>query len=426
MEPERSKIDLQVNKDNATGVQASVDGKGQAYIAKNITVTNNQNTSSDEPIERKILLLPASLRGADKPSRATEIRRTARAINNSREENVSKDKNRPIYNVLDKDKSDIEGSELSRLLSAINPYIVDISGFEEGIANLVIKDLENSKIEDVDQFISQQFQINAPEIHCIILNGCYAENQATNLIQHIEFLISVGQELSESLVFNFLDEFYYRIGLGWPIDRAYQAGCHELKPFESDQTKFPILRNAEQEKELVLINKKIQEEPSNVTHWNQKASKLQEIGRYKEADQAYARATSLEPQNPLLREEQGDFLEQSGKHEEAASAYKKSSQLLGEKDYRVLWKVGKAYAKADLYSEAVNFYKQALYLEPPMPDNYLIWREYGHVLDKDGRYNESIAAYKKALKYQPKYRASRYEQRWLYRKIYSRTKWMTV
>lgn len=427
MEAERREKNLQANKGQATGFQNSIESGASAYIGTNHvdnSVKIHYSPTKDELTERVILLLPASCHGVEKPSRAREIRQIKRAIRNSH--NNSQIKSRFIFNVIDKDKLDIAEVKLSDLLSAINPYIVEMSGFEEGIATLVIEDLENSEISDVNQFVSRHFEINAPEVHCIVLNGCYAESQADNLIRHIDFLIGISQDLPEELVFTFLDEFYYKIGLGWSIDCAYQAGCHKLEPSESDQTKIPFLRNAKQEQEIDLVNKKIEQDPSNIVHWKQKASKLQKIGRYKAAEQAYAKVTSLEPSNPRLREERGDFLEQSGKHEEAASSYKKSSQLLEEKDYKVLWKAGKAYAGASLYSKAANFYGQALDLKPPTPDNYLICREYGYVLEKDNKYKESIAAYKEALTYQPKYRASRYERRWLYQKIYSKKKAIAV
>lgn len=236
------------------------------------------------------------------------------------------------------------------------------------------------------------------------------------LIQHIDFLVSISKELSVELVLKFLDEFYFQIGLGWPVVRAYRAGLHKISLFELDQTKLPFLRNANWEKELTLIDNKIEEEPLSAVHWQQKASRLQDLGRHKEADQASAKATS---NNPTLREERGDLLEQSGKHKEAASAYKKTSKLLEEKDYKVLWKVGIAYAKAGLYEKAVNFYDKVINLKPPYPDIYIVFREYGYILEKMEEHDKSIVAYKKALRCEPKFRTASYELRWLYQKMHT-------
>ncbi len=116
-------------------------------------------------------------------------------------------------------------------------------------------------------------------------------------------------------------------------------------------------------------------------------------------------------------------LEQLEKYEEAVNAYDKALELEQE-DYKVWWKKGQALVGEKKYSEAVESYDKALALavklEQPSPDRYIICREYASLLEKLTKYQKSIVMCKKSLGFEPRYRASSYLKRQVYKKMYSR------
>lgn len=372
-----------------------------------------------------IFFLSANPRKIDKAVRARETSKITQAIDNATLKRVKAD-NKPLYNVCIH-KPTITARSASQVLATIEPHVIHISGLEDGLANLIVEDTKNNQIENMDSLVADLFRINTSDIHCVVLNGCYLESQARDIVQHSDFLIGIDQNLPEDFTLIFLDEFYFYLGLGKTIENAYDAGRHRLQVLQVDESRIPVLLSGKEEKyrrtlakSLMSIDEEIGKEPNNALRWKQKGSLLQRLRLFKDADNAYDKAASLDPDNPQIREDQGDELEQSGEHVEAEAAYSKALSLLEEDDYKILWKKGKAQARAGQYKEAIASYDALLRLEIPSPDDYLICREYGYIFDKADKPIESITMYKRALKIQPRFRAASYERKWLYQRIYSK------
>lgn len=376
---------------------------------------------------RNILFLSANPKNSNRDSREREILKIEHALGNATLKRKEKGENNPLYNPSI-NQPIATTSDISRLLVTVKPYIIQISGFENELSKLILEDSPGSnRNESVKSLILDLFQNNSLDTHCVVLNGCYLETQAREIVQYVDFIIGINQSLSEELVLIYLDEFYFCLGLGRTVTDAHEAGCHRLTLLQLNEIKMPILLSKKEEtyrrsleKALTVINEAIEKDVTNASRWNQKGSLLQRLHLSEDAAEAYEKAAFLEPENPKIREDQGDDFEQSGEHKEAEAAYSKALELSEEKDYKILWKKGKAQARSGQYISAIYSYSEVLKLEPPSPDNYLIYREYGYIFEKAGRHVDSIAMYTKALQIQPKYRAANYERKWLYKKIYSR------
>jgi tetratricopeptide (TPR) repeat protein len=277
-----------------------------------------------------------------------------------------------------------------------------------------------------EKLIAELFRLHSKSIKCIILNGCYSEVQAREIVQHIDFVIGINQDLEHTNVISFLNEFYYHLGSGRTIRDSYDAGYNLLqRQGLEDINLLPTLLEKYHEikrRELEKCDKKIEKNPTNVELWKKRASLLELLGCAEEANEAYEKASSLAPDDYKIRAEQGDALERSGKHEKAANVYDKALELEPE-DYKVWWKKGKALVKVKKYDEARESYDiavaLAVKLAQPSPDRYIICREYAYLLEKLGEHQKSIAMYKKSLGFEPKYRVSSYVKRQVYKKMYS-------
>jgi tetratricopeptide (TPR) repeat protein len=376
---------------------------------------------------KKILMLSANPDKFEVKSRREEIEKIRNALDRSALARLRQGKQNTVFEPP-LDRPDIRAVDLSRELSIIEPHIINISGCENGIENLMFGcNYTGDILSNPEKAMAKLFKLYNKSVKCIVLNGCFLEKQAIEIVQNIEFVIGIAHETEYATANDFLDEFYFQIGSERTIRDAYQLSCSLLErtaTFRTSTSFSTILLSREDEikrqdleEKLSICDRAIENNQNDIETWKRKASLLRELGRYEEANEVYERASSIAPDDYKIRAEQGDALEQVGKHEKAVIAYEKALEL-EEKDYKIWWKKGKALANATKYSEANIPYRNALILKPPSPDNYVISREYGFILMKIEAYSDSISMYRESLDLEPKYRASSYEKRQAYRKRY--------
>lgn len=404
---------------SGTNYQTQTGANSTNYIGGEHHYYND--VSQGKPKVKKILMLLANPENPEPVRRRKEIKETRDALKRA--------KHGVLCELLD--RPDINAAELSQELSTIEPYIIDISGCDNGIEALTLDGhLGITTFKNPEKLISELFQQYDKSVKCIILNGCYSEVQAREIVLHIDFLIGISRELEDIKVLEFLSEFYYQIGSERTIRDSYNISCNYLKRKGLDDInllptildKSNEIKRRHLEDKLRDCDQGIERSPNNVELWKKRGSLLTDLGRAEEANEAYEKASSLAPENYKIRVEQGDALEQLEKYEKAVNAYDKALELEQE-DYKVWWKKGQALVEAEEYEEAVESYyiavTLAVKLEQPSPDRYIICREYASLLEKLGEYPKSIAMYKKALGFEPRYRASSYEKRQVYKKMYS-------
>jgi len=368
-----------------------------------------------ETEKKVVLMLPASSEVAIHPRWRTESTRIRGAI--GRASNSSE-------KIELQDRPFIHSDELPEELTKLQPYIVHITGIANGIEKLI---LGNSYQKNQDELINELFELYSGVVHCVILSGCHSEQQVREIVQHIEFVITISSDLEETHAVNFLNEFYYQLASEPEIARSYKLGCHLLKKQENfDSSNLPKLlikseeiKHRELEKELKSYTELIEEDQNNVNLWENKARLLIELGHIKEAEEAFERASLLAPKNHSLRVQQGDALQKIGENQKAIEAYDKALDSgLGERDYKVWWKKARILAKTKNYLEAAESYKSTLSLIPSPPDDYVICIEYAAILDKLKYPLESVLLSNTSLCLEPKYRIAKYEKRRFYKSMY--------
>ena len=381
-----------------------------------MTQTNFNSRNVDQAV-KQILILSVNDEDAETSIRREQVKKIREALKRGKHKDKFNLENRP----------DIGMTDLSQELSEIEPYVIDIYGRKVGIEALVLEGSpENTTSRIPEKLIDKLFSLHNKGIECVLLNGCYLEEQAREVVRHIEFVIGISQSLEDTKILDFLNEFYYYLASDRTIKDSYDLGCLSLEQKGLDDTRLPILLNKQSEikrrsleEELSSCNKEIEKDQDNIKLWNKKASLLTDLDRSKEADEAYKKASSLDPSNYEIRTKQGNALKQFGEYEKAAFAYNEALKLDGD-DYKVWWKNGQTLVELENHDEAVESYRTALKLKPHSPDSYIICREYACLLAKLGQHQESIALYKKSLGFEPNYRVSSYEKKQLYKKMYSR------
>jgi Tfp pilus assembly protein PilF len=408
---------IQSNSDDTTGYQTKTGANSTNYIGG--MHHHHSNSSKVEQTVKKILMLAANPDNIESSRKRTGIKEIRSALNRAKAYHGQ------LFDI--EDRLETSAIDISQELSAIQPYIINIAGCEDGIQMVTLRsNPDGSTLVNPAKIIADLFKHYADDVECVVLNGCYSKEQSIEIAQYIKYVIGINHLVDDSEAVVFLNEFYYQLGSRKGVKNSYEISCNHLqRSGTTDNSKIPVLLNKkdetnrrELEHKLAVCDSQLENDRKSIKLWNSRAELLKKLGRYAEANESYEKASYLQPGNPKYRTNQGDLLEKTGDYEQAVIAYDKSLEI-EEGDYQVWWKKGQALIGIKKYHEAAISYDRAVSLKPPSPDSYVILREYGSLQEKLGNYNKSIILYKESLSLEPKHRISSYEKRQVYKKMYS-------
>ncbi|MEO1209253.1 MAG: TIR domain-containing protein [Cyanobacteria bacterium J06638_20] len=119
--------------------------------------------------------------------------------------------------------------DIQRAMLDVGPQIIHFSGHGTGEQGLVFEDeVGNSKFVD-GAALAGLFELFADQIHCVLLNGCYSEVQASAIAQHIPYVIGMNQAIGDRAAIAFAVGFYDALGAGRDVEFAYKLGCAAIR-----------------------------------------------------------------------------------------------------------------------------------------------------------------------------------------------------
>ncbi|MDX2099542.1 MAG: SUMF1/EgtB/PvdO family nonheme iron enzyme, partial [Leptolyngbyaceae cyanobacterium bins.59] len=127
--------------------------------------------------------------------------------------------------------------DLQPLLLEHNPQIVHFCGHGTGEEGLVLQD----GLVPTDA-LAGLFRLFSTRIQCVLLNACYAEVQANEIVKDINYVIGMRQEILDTSAIAFASGFYLALGYGRPIEEAFEFGCNaiQLKLAGGSQTRSTV------------------------------------------------------------------------------------------------------------------------------------------------------------------------------------------
>ena len=136
---------------------------------------------------------------------------------------------------------DVRPRDIQRSLLDDTPQIVHFAGSAQGESGLLFEDESgNPKLVSVAA-IAGLFALFSEEIRCVILNGCYSEDQAKAIAQHIDYVIGMHQEVESDAAIAFAVGFYDALGAGRNIEFAFDLACNSIQIEGVDKSPMPIL-----------------------------------------------------------------------------------------------------------------------------------------------------------------------------------------
>ena len=149
---------------------------------------------------------------------------------------------------------------------------------------------------------------------------------------------------------------------------------------------------------LALCRRWTQAEPGNYIAWYLLGVAYGNLGRYREAVEAYREALRLEPDDASAWFKLGFAYKKLGRYREAIEAYREALRLKPE--YAQVWfNLGYAYEKLGRYREAIEAYQEVLRLKPDYAG--YVWYNLGIAYVNSGNLSAALEAVKELRRYDP-------------------------
>ncbi len=118
------------------------------------------------------------------------------------------------------------------------PRLVHFCGHGTGERGLVVETTSGTSQLFSTSALANLFKLFSHQIECVILNACYSQVQATEIHQHINYVIGTTSAINDHVAILFSQGFYGALGEGKSIEESYNLGCNRIE-LEMDVTNHP-------------------------------------------------------------------------------------------------------------------------------------------------------------------------------------------
>jgi hypothetical protein len=178
----------------------------------------SDNQPKVEPAKIKILILASNPQGTTSLGLDREIRDLTEVIKRS------PDRDRFIIET----RLAVRPQDLQSSLLEIKPRIVHFCGHGEGERGLVLENEAGQLHLVTKEALAALFSHFSQQIECVLLNACYTQVQAEEIVKHINFVVGMSQPILDSSAIAFSAGFYGALGAGETIAKAYDFGCNRI------------------------------------------------------------------------------------------------------------------------------------------------------------------------------------------------------
>ncbi len=124
---------------------------------------------------------------------------------------------------------DVHPEELQEKLLEHEPRIVHFCGHGTGEQGLVLENQAGQEQVVSTEALSNLFELFDKEVECVLLNACYSEVQAKEIVQHINYVVGMSHEIRDDAAIAFATGFYRGLGWGKSIEESYKFGRNAIQ-----------------------------------------------------------------------------------------------------------------------------------------------------------------------------------------------------
>ena len=126
----------------------------------------------------------------------------------------------------------VRSTQLHELILDYQPNIIHFCGHGKEREGLVFRD----KQIDTDA-LSSLFELFKEHLECVVLNACYSDVQANEIVKHIKYVIGMNQAIRDDAAIAFSIGFYQALGYGKSIEDAFKFGKNAIQLTIGDESK---------------------------------------------------------------------------------------------------------------------------------------------------------------------------------------------
>src|SRR5262249_46272688 len=119
-------------------------------------------------------------------------------------------------------------SDLQAALLRHQPDIVHFSGHGSHSSGIVLEDEAGNRKVVNRRALSELFRILKDNIRVVVLNACYARDQARILSETIDFTIGMNDALDDRAAITFASYFYQSLAFGRSVEEAFDLAVNQL------------------------------------------------------------------------------------------------------------------------------------------------------------------------------------------------------
>lgn len=136
----------------------------------------------------------------------------------------------------------VTAEELSQLLLRHRPNIVHFSGHGTEDGMLVLLDRQGLSYPVPRGALTQLFALlRKKDLRCVVLNACFAEEQARAIAEHIEFVVGISGAIADESSLSFAAGLYTGLAAGETMEDAFALGCIQIGLMNQTQADAPRL-----------------------------------------------------------------------------------------------------------------------------------------------------------------------------------------
>jgi YARHG domain len=140
---------------------------------------------------------------------------------------IDSSRNRQDFEV--EDALAVRAGDLQNLLFKHEPQIVHFCGHGGGQPGLVFEGKDGGEQWVRTEALRDLFRLFSNKVGCVLLNACYSEEQANEIVNHIDYVIGMNQAIRDDAAIAFAKGFYRALGYNCSIEEAYEFGCNAIQ-----------------------------------------------------------------------------------------------------------------------------------------------------------------------------------------------------